>query len=110
MTIIPTDANLLDGARAWVEIETHTGDLPGLTELAALIAKDYAARGADVTLVPGRDGHGPHLIATLPASRPSGNAGVLILSISIPSIRAARWQNFRSGLKVTPPGVRACMT
>jgi glutamate carboxypeptidase len=80
MTIISNNADLLDGARAWVEIETHTGDLAGLTELAALIAKDYTARGADVTLVPGRDGHGPHLIATLPASRPSGNAGVLILS------------------------------
>lgn len=80
MTTIPTDEELLAGARAWVEIETHTPDVEGLTRLSALIATDYAARGADVTTVPGRDGHGPHLIATLPASRPAGNAGVLILS------------------------------
>lgn len=80
MTTIPTDTDLLSGARTWVEVETQTGDLAGLGQLAALIAADYTARGADVTTVPGRDGHGPHLIATLPASQPSGNAGVLILS------------------------------
>lgn len=80
MTHIPTDTDLLDGARAWVEVETHTGDIAGLTRLAAMIADDYAARGADVTTVPGRDGHGPHVICRFGASQPAGNAGVLILS------------------------------
>lgn len=80
MTTIPSDFELLDGARTWVEIETKTGDLDGLGRLAAEIAADYAARGAEVETVPGRDGHGPHVIARLPAAAPAGNAGVLILS------------------------------
>ncbi|MFN4102398.1 MAG: M20/M25/M40 family metallo-hydrolase, partial [Pararhodobacter sp.] len=71
---------LLAGARKWVEIETKTGDIEGLTQLAALIAAEYSACGADVTTVPGQDGQGPHLIARLPASKAAGNAGVLILS------------------------------
>lgn len=80
MIRFPGDAELLDGARAWVEVETHTGDIAGLTHLAAMIADDYTARGAEVTTVPGRDGHGPHLVCRLSANQPAGNAGVLILS------------------------------
>jgi len=80
MTTIPTDDDLLSGARAWVEIETTTGDIEGLTRLAALIADDYHARGAGVTTVAGRDGHGPHLVCSFPAARAAGNGGVLILS------------------------------
>lgn len=80
MTRQPTDTELLDGARAWVEVETQTGDLPGLERLAAMIAADSQARGASVETVPGRDGHGPHVIARYAAARPAGNSGVLILS------------------------------
>jgi glutamate carboxypeptidase len=76
----PTNQELLSGARAWVEIETRTGDLEGLERLAALIADDYTARGADVVTVPGTEGQGPHLVCRFPAARPSGNGGVLILS------------------------------
>ncbi len=80
MTPSLQDTHLLAGARDWVEIETHTGDLDGLERLAALIAAQSHAGGASVETVPGRDGHGPHVIARYPAAAPAGNGGILILS------------------------------
>lgn len=74
------DFDLLEGARAWVEVETQTGDLDGLERLAAMIAADAQARGATVEVVPGRDGQGPHVIARTAALTPSRNSGILVLS------------------------------
>jgi glutamate carboxypeptidase len=71
---------LLDGIRNWVEIESQTGDLQGLGALADRIAADYTARGAEVERVPGRDGHGDHLIARAPWRGEGNTAGILILS------------------------------
>jgi glutamate carboxypeptidase len=73
-----TDEELLAEARRWVEIETPTRDFEGLSRLAALIAERYEAFGAAVTIVPGTGGHGPHLIARLPAA--DAGRGILILS------------------------------
>lgn len=80
MTHRPSDAELLAGARAWVEVETRTGDLEGLERLAGMIAAQSRECGASVETLPGRDGHGPHVIARYPARAPAGNRGILILS------------------------------
>lgn len=75
-----TTTELLTGVRAWVEIESHTADCAGVNAMADRVAADYAARGASVERVPGRDGFGDHLIARAPWARVSNAPGVLILS------------------------------
>src|SRR3546814_4865757 len=45
-----------------------------------MIGDGYAALGAMVETIEGRDGHGPHLVAHLPAASPCGNRCILILS------------------------------
>lgn len=75
-----TDAERLAAIKLWVELETPTGAVAPLTELAGLIAADYQALGAQTEMVAGQGGHGPHLIARLPAARASGNRGILVLS------------------------------
>jgi len=71
---------LLAGIRAWVEIESHTADLPGVMAMADKVAADYAAAGAEVGRVPGRDGYGDHLIVRAPWGRAGNAPGILILS------------------------------
>ena len=71
---------LLAGVRAWVEIESHTADVAGVNAMADRVAADYAARGAAVERVPGRDGFGDHVIARAPWAQTSNAPGVLILS------------------------------
>jgi glutamate carboxypeptidase len=73
-------AQMLAGIQSWVEIESQTGDLPGLKAMADRIEADYAGRGAEVERVPGRDGHGEHLIARAPWRGEGNTAGILILS------------------------------
>ena len=74
-------AALLDGIRAWVEIETHTADVDGVNRLMTLVAKQFAAAGANVERVPGRDGRGDHLSITSPWGAPHGenSSGILVL-------------------------------
>ncbi|MCA2011210.1 M20 family metallopeptidase [Cereibacter sphaeroides] len=80
MSPSPKDAELLAGARTWVEVESKTEDLEGLERLADMIGAEAAALGAEVEVIEGRDGFGPHVITRYPAAKPSGNGGVLILS------------------------------
>ena len=71
-------AEILDGIRAWVEIESHTADLPGVQAMVAEVEGAYRALGAATEREPGRDGCGDHLIARAPWN--DGRPGILILS------------------------------
>ncbi|WP_454851185.1 M20 family metallopeptidase [Rhizobium binxianense] len=75
-----TDLEMLEQIRAWVECESPTRDVEGLTRLIGMISEEYAPLGAEVEVIAGRDGHGPHLLARLPAAEASGNRGILVLS------------------------------
>ena len=71
---------LLEGIRTWVEIESHTPDLDGLARLADQVSIDYLAAGAEIERVPGRDGHGDHLVVRAAWGRQQNAPGILILS------------------------------
>ncbi|MBB94821.1 MAG: carboxypeptidase [Rhodobacteraceae bacterium] len=73
-------SDMLHGIRQWVEIESQTGDIEGLSAIADLVTHDYQACGATVDRVPGRDGQGDHLIARAPWGEGSNAPGILILS------------------------------
>jgi glutamate carboxypeptidase len=82
---MPTDniptldaAEILDGIRAWVEIESPTDDAVAVNRMADQVAADYAAIGAAVERIPGCDGFGDHLLVTSP--RDGEGRGVLVLS------------------------------
>jgi glutamate carboxypeptidase len=57
---------ILDGIRSWVEIETPTADADGINRLMTLVANDFAAAGARITRIAGRDGYGDHLSIASP--------------------------------------------
>ncbi|MBM9594762.1 M20 family metallopeptidase [Roseitranquillus sediminis] len=75
-----TAAELLNGIRGWVEIESHTPDLEGLARLADRVTQEYEAFGAEVERVTGRDGYGDHLVVRAPWARRENVPGILILS------------------------------
>ena len=75
MTIAARD--ILDGIRTWVEIESHTADADGVNRVISVAAEGFAAAGARVTRVPGREGHGDHITVTTPWD--DGRPGVLVL-------------------------------
>lgn len=74
-------AGLLAGIREWVEIETPTYDAASINRLMTLVASQFAAAGAHVERISGRDGRGDHLSITSPWSGPRGenSAGILVL-------------------------------
>jgi glutamate carboxypeptidase len=69
---------ILEGIRAWVEIESHTADLAGVQAMVAEVEGAYRALGAATERVPGQNGHGDHLIVRAPWN--DGGPGILILS------------------------------
>jgi len=69
---------ILEGIRAWVEIESHTADLAGVQAMVAEVEGSYRALGAATERVAGRDGFGDHLIARAPWN--GDQPGILILS------------------------------
>ncbi len=78
---VPDDAEILEGVRAWVEIETPTGHVAGINRLMDLAGEGYRALGAEIARTPGRDGQGDHLSIALPwdGARERGKE-ILILS------------------------------
>ncbi|MGR3344866.1 MAG: M20 family metallopeptidase [Paracoccaceae bacterium] len=80
MSIAATSHDLLAGIRSWVEIESHTADTVGVNAMADKVAADYSAIGAEVTRVPGTDGHGDHLIVRAPWGEGGNAPGILLLS------------------------------
>jgi glutamate carboxypeptidase len=77
--------SLLDGIRAWVEIESHTADVAGVNRCMDACEAGWRAIGADVTRIPGTSlpgvaGGGDHLLVKAPWNRAGANEpGVLIL-------------------------------
>ena len=69
--------DLLLGIKSWVEIESHTADLDGVTRLMNHAATEYAAAGALVERIPGRDDRGDHLSIRSPWG--GAGPGVLVL-------------------------------
>ncbi|MGI9500000.1 MAG: M20 family metallopeptidase [Geminicoccaceae bacterium] len=78
MSSLPSAAELLDGIRRWVEIESHTSDLAGVERMAAEVERAYQASGFSTERIPGRDGYGDHLIARAPWH--DGRPGILVMS------------------------------
>ena len=70
---------ILDGIRAWVEIESPTQDGAAVNRMADKVVADYAAIGAKVERIAGRDGFGDHLLVTSPWGDPN-EPGILVLS------------------------------
>ena len=76
-------AEILDGIRTWVEIESPSDDLSAMTRMADRVQADYEAIGARVERIPGRDGFGDHLLVTESRLCPTpmaDQAGILVLS------------------------------
>ncbi len=70
---------LLAGIRTWVEIESPTTDAAAVNRVADRVQQDYAAIGAAIARIPGRDGFGDHLLVTSPWGDPDA-PGILVLS------------------------------
>ena len=71
-------ADILDGIRRWVEIETPTEAPAHVNKLGELIARGYADLPAHVERVAGRDGCGDHLVARSAWGQDA--PGILVLS------------------------------
>ena len=103
--------NLLEGIREWVEIETPTYDAAGVNRLMTLVASQFAAAGAKVERIAGRDGRGDHLSISSPWRGPKGDnsAGILVLchlDTVHPSGTLAKHLPFRvEGDKAYGPGI-----
>jgi glutamate carboxypeptidase len=69
---------ILDGIRAWVEIESPTTDAAAVNRMADKVAADYATIGARIERIPGRDGYGDHLLVSSPWG--GDGPGILVLS------------------------------
>jgi glutamate carboxypeptidase len=83
MTNMPTlDAHeILEGIRAWVEIESPSDEPAHVDRMMDAAQAEYAAFGASIERVPGRDGRGDHLVVQAPWNRDLPDVpGILILS------------------------------
>ncbi|MCW3475565.1 M20 family metallopeptidase [Limobrevibacterium gyesilva] len=69
---------ILEGIRSWVEIESPTTDAAAVNRMADQVQQDYAAIGARIERIPGRDGFGDHLLITSPWG--GDGPGILVLS------------------------------
>lgn len=69
---------LLAGIREWVEIESPTTDAAAVNRMVDKVQADYAALGARLERIPGRDGFGDHLLVTSPWG--GDGPGILVLS------------------------------
>ena len=72
-------AEILAGIREWVEIESPTTDAASVNRMADKVIADYAAIGAKVQRIPGRDGFGDHVLVTSPWGS-DDEPGILVLS------------------------------
>jgi glutamate carboxypeptidase len=74
---VASTETLLEGIRRLVAIESQTADPTGVNKCVTLCAEEFRAMGADVERVPGVDGKGDHLMATIPGL--ANGPGVLVL-------------------------------
>jgi glutamate carboxypeptidase len=71
-------AEILDGIRRWVEIESPTETPAEVNRLGELIARGYAGLPCTIERIAGRDGCGDHLIAR--SEWGQDDPGILVLS------------------------------
>lgn len=76
-TRTPDAFEMLAGLRSWVEVESQTADVEGVNAVMSLAAQAFAAAGARVIRIAGRDGAGDHLSISSPWG--GEGPGVLIL-------------------------------
>lgn len=69
---------ILAGIREWVEIESPTTDAAAVNRMVDKVQADFAAIGARLERIPGRDGFGDHLLVTSPWG--GDGPGILVLS------------------------------
>ena len=69
---------MLAGIREWVEIESPTTDAAAVNRMVDKVQADYAAIGARLERIPGRDGFGDHLLVT--SAWGGDGPGILVLS------------------------------
>ncbi len=69
---------ILAGIREWVEIESPTTDAAAVNRMVDKVQADYAAIGARLERIAGRDGFGDHLLVTSPWG--GEGPGILVLS------------------------------
>lgn len=75
---LPFDSDkMLAGLRPWIECESPTYDVAAVDRMIALAARDLAAMGATIELVPGHMGCAGCVRARFPHAR-SGEPGILI--------------------------------
>jgi len=75
---LPSQVELLDGIRRWIEIESHTADVAGVNRMMDDVEALFRETGAIVERVPGRQGYGDYVKVSSPWG---GEApGVLVLS------------------------------
>ena len=72
-----TSEDILKGLMPWVEIDTPTGAVDGISAQIDLIASELAPLGCALERIPGRDGMGDHLVARF---KGGDGPGVLVTS------------------------------
>lgn len=70
-------AEMLEGIRRWVEIESQTADVEGVNRAMSEAAENWRAAGARVERIPGRDGRGDHILVSSPWG--ASEKGILVL-------------------------------
>ncbi|MEQ1613292.1 MAG: M20 family metallopeptidase [Hyphomicrobiaceae bacterium] len=73
----PDKSEMLDGIRRWVEIESHTADIAGVSHMMDTCAEGWRQAGAMVERIAGRDGYGDHLVVS--SAWGSADPGILVL-------------------------------
>ncbi len=71
------EAELLEGIRTWVEIESQTPHVEGVNAVMDLVEAGYSSAGAKVSRIAGRDGYGDHLSISAPWG--GEGPGILVL-------------------------------
>ncbi len=75
---IPSPDDLLSGIRAWVELESPTGDAGAVNRMMDMVAAEFEALGAGARRIPGIDGRGDHVAFSSPWG--GDEKGILVLS------------------------------
>ncbi len=75
---LPFDTDeMLTGLRPWIECESPTWDAAAVDRMMALAARDLAAAGAEIDMIPGRLGFGGSVRARFPHPD-QGKPGILV--------------------------------
>jgi len=71
------EAELLDGIRAWVEIESLTSHVGGVNAMMDVVEAGYRTAGAEISRIAGTNGCGDHLLISAPWG--GDGPGILVL-------------------------------